>query len=239
MILRPIMLTPRLMTLARQVPMGAKFADVGTDHARLPVWLMEQGVIETAIATDLREGPLNRARQTAARHGLEERISFRLGDGLAPVKPEEADVISIAGMGGETISAILQAAPWTCKGSKLFLLQPMTSVPDLRYWLMERGFTIRREELVREGETLYHTMAVVPGQMAPLSPGELWAGRQSEGMDGPYRTEYLSTLIGRTDRAIEGLRRSSKPGDARRREELELVNIDLRRLKEQWDTWQQ
>lgn len=232
------MLTPRLMTLARQVPAGAKFADVGTDHARLPVWLLEQGRIETAIATDLREGPLNRARQTAARHGLEARISFRLGDGLAPVQPEEADVISIAGMGGETISAILQAAVWTREGSKLFLLQPMTSVPDLRGWLMEHSFTIRREDLVREGGTLYHTMSVVPGKMAPLSPGELWAGRQSEGMDSPYRTEYLSALIGRADRAMEGLRRSSKPGDAQRRAEFELVHADLRRLKEDWDTWQ-
>ena len=66
--MRPIELTPRLLALARQVPEGARFADVGTDHARLPVWLLERGIIQNAIASDLREGPLEQARETARRH---------------------------------------------------------------------------------------------------------------------------------------------------------------------------
>ena len=236
--MRPIMLTPRLLALSRQVPRGARFADVGTDHARLPVWLLEQGVIEQAIATDLREGPLQRARQTAARHGLTERISFRLGDGLAPVRPEEADVIAIAGMGGETIASILETAAWTREGEHTFLLQPMTSVPDLRLWLAGPGFSIQREELIREGETLYHTMQARPGPMSALSPGEAWAGRQYRGMDSPWRTEYLTLLLNRTSRALEGLRRSTKPGDAGRLEELTERYADLARMKEEWDKWQ-
>ena len=98
--MRPIELTPRLLALARQVPEGARFADVGTDHARLPVWLLERGIIQNAIASDLREGPLEQARETARRHALTERLSFRLGDGLTPIRGEEADVCAIAGMGG-------------------------------------------------------------------------------------------------------------------------------------------
>ena len=98
--MRPIALSPRLLALARQVPQGVRFADVGTDHARLPVWLLEHGVIDHAIATDLREGPLERARETARRHELTDRISFRLGDGLAPLERGEADLCAIAGMGG-------------------------------------------------------------------------------------------------------------------------------------------
>ena len=86
--MRPIELTPRLLALAQQVPGGARFADVGTDHARLPVWLLEHGIIENAIASDLREGPLEQARETARRHMLTERLSFRLGDGLAPIRGE-------------------------------------------------------------------------------------------------------------------------------------------------------
>ena len=147
-------------------------------------------------------------------------------------------MIAIAGMGGETIASILETAAWTRKGEHTFLLQPMTSVPDLRLWLAGHGFSIQREELIREGETLYHTMQARPGPMLALSPGEAWAGRQYRGMDSPWRTEYLTLLLNRTSRALEGLRRSTKPGDAERLEELTERYADLARMKEEWDKWQ-
>ena len=80
--MRPISLSPRLETVARLVPAGVRFADIGTDHAYLPVWLLQQGVIDRAIAADLNPGPLDRARENARRYGLTDRIDFRLGDGL-------------------------------------------------------------------------------------------------------------------------------------------------------------
>ena len=105
-------LSPRLDAIARQVPQGARLADIGTDHGYLPVWLLMRGTIERAIAADLREGPLGRARKTARQYGQSEKISFRLCDGLTDIDPDEVDVITIAGMGGETIATILEAAPW-------------------------------------------------------------------------------------------------------------------------------
>ena len=147
-------------------------------------------------------------------------------------------MIAVAGMGGETIAAILETASWTRAGEHTFLLQPMTSVPDLRLWLAGHGFSIQGEELIREGETLYHAMQVRPGTMPALSPGEAWAGRQYRGMDSPWRTEYLTLLLNRTSRALEGLRRSTKPGDAERLEELTVRHADLARMKEEWDEWQ-
>ena len=93
-------LTPRLGQIAAWVRPGAHLADVGTDHAYLPVWLTLQGRVASAIASDLRLGPLNRARDTGRRYGVEERITYRLGNGLAAVRPEECDTIVIAGMGG-------------------------------------------------------------------------------------------------------------------------------------------
>ena len=143
-------LSPRLRSVAGLVPPGARFADVGTDHAYLPVWLLQQGIIEHALVSDLRPGPLDRARSTAARYGLAERMEFRLCDGLSGIAPAEADTIAIAGMGGETIAAILAAAPWVREQGCLLLLQPMSAQSALRPWLQRQGYRIEREHLSRE-----------------------------------------------------------------------------------------
>lgn len=236
--MRPIELTPRLLALAHQVPCGARFADVGTDHARLPVWLLEQGIIGHAIATDLREGPLERARQTAARHGLTDCISFRLGDGLHSLAPGEADVYAIAGMGGETISAILSAAPWILKTEGRFLLQPMTSISDLRAWLWRNGFCFEREVLVGEGNAIYVLLTVSPGDMEPLSPAEEWAGRQVRGMESPLRSEYLARIVQRCSSVLDGLKHSKRSEDREQRHEWESLMAGLIELKKEWDIWQ-
>lgn len=238
-LLRFIELTPRLRTIAEQVPKGSRFADIGTDHARLPVWLLERGVIDAAIAADLREGPLDRARRTAARHAVTERISFRLGDGLKPLKPGESDVIAIAGMGGETIAAILSAAPWTMGERVTLLLQPMTSADALRKWLCEHGYQIAYERLVREDGTIYVVLTAKAGEMPPLTPGELLAGRQWKEMDEPLRGEYLHLLSVRTERALEGIRRSTRTGDKLRCKELQLLMTQLGGMEKEWSTWQQ
>lgn len=202
-------LTPRLTAVARLVHQAAHLADVGTDHAYLPVRLLLDGRIEYAIAADLREGPLSRARETAARYGVEGRISFRLCDGLSGVGREEVDTVAIAGMGGETIAAILSAAPWTREGTRL-LLQPMTSFPDLREWLQKNGYSILREHIVREGKRLYTIWETEGGQMPALSPGELWAGRQSDDL---LRGAYLDMIAVKVNRALEGQRASSRQNE--------------------------
>ena len=130
-------LTPRLRLLADWVPPGARLADVGTDHAYLPVWLVQNGVCPAAIAADLRPGPLEAARRHVAAAGLEDRISLRLGDGLAPVFPGEADDIVIAGMGGETIAAILSAADWLADARLRLVLQPMSRAEETRRGLLK------------------------------------------------------------------------------------------------------
>ena len=126
-------LQPRLQAIAGLVAAGTRLVDVGTDHGYLPVYLLQEGVIPAAIATDIGQAPLDHARRTAAAYGLSKRLSFRLCDGLAAVSPEEVDTVVIAGMGGETIAAILDAVPWA--GEKDLLLQPMTRAELLRPWL--------------------------------------------------------------------------------------------------------
>ena len=236
--MRTLELSPRLRSVADLVPQGARLADIGTDHAYLPAWLILQGIILWAIAADLRKGPLERARITAEKYGLTAQMSFRLCNGLAGVSGKETDVIAIAGMGGETIAEILSAAPWTREEKKLLLLQPMSAQPELRLWLQEHGYAIQREVLSKEGETLYTTFQVIAGQMEPLTPGERWAGRQQQAEKAPLRGEYLERLIAQTGRALEGLRRSSRAADSSRLTEMEQVQQDLLRMKEDWSAWQ-
>ena len=221
-------LTPRLAAVARLVPQGARLADVGTDHAYLPVRLLLDGRVERAIAADLREGPLSRARETARRWGVEERISFRLCDGLTGVGREEADTVAIAGMGGETIAAILAAAPWTREGTRL-LLQPMTSFPDLRRWLQQNGYQILREHIAREGRRLYTVLETTGGEMPPLTPGELWAGRQS---DDPLRGTYLDVMAEKVARALRGLQ-LSRQRDEEQIADLTQVLEEIRTMREE------
>ena len=171
------MLGARLLACAAMIRPGAHVCDVGTDHAKLPVYLLEQGTAEAAIAADIGEGPLQSARRTIEAHGLEGSIRTILSDGLVNVPREGLTDIIIAGMGGETIVHILETCPWPLEGIRL-VLQPMTRADVLRRWLAEQGFSTEAERCVRDGRFLYAVMSVrkdgtphVPGA------GEVWFGR--------------------------------------------------------------
>lgn len=222
-------LSPRLQSIAHQVPQGARLADVGTDHGYLPVWLLLNGRIRQAVAADLRAGPLDRARQTAQQYGQTENISFRLCDGLADIDADEVDVVVIAGMGGETIAAILEAAPWT-RQDKLLLLQPMTGAPRLRQWLQGHGYAIEKETIVSEGKKLYSIWTVRGGSMPSLSPAELWAGVDS---DDPLRPAYLAMLTEKAEKALQGHLAAQRPDQAVIAY-LETVLSGLRKIKKEW-----
>ena len=232
--MRTIHLTPRLQMTADLAPEGARLADVGTDHAYLPAALILEGKIPWAIAADLRQGPLDRARATVRECGLTGRVAFRLCDGLTGIQPGEVDAVVIAGMGGETIAAILSAAPWVRTGNVPLILQPMSSFPDLRGWLQGNGFAIQEERLAREGEMLYTALLVRAGEMEPLSPAELWAGKN---VNTPLRGAWLDRWLARTRRALGGMAQGQNV--SRRRQELEEVCQGLAEMKKEWEQWQQ
>ena len=138
-ILRPY---GRLSLCASMTREGSRLADIGTDHAYLPIELCLSGRIPCALACDINLMPLQSARENIAKYGLSQRIQTRLSDGLKEVSPDEIDDIVIAGMGGELIRDILSAAPWVKDGSKLLILQPMTHHDDLIKWLYQNGFEL-------------------------------------------------------------------------------------------------
>ena len=237
--MRPIQLSPRLRSVADLVPCNAILADVGTDHGFLPIYLLQRNQIKCAVAADLREGPLSKAKANAEKYGLCDRMDLRLCDGLSAIGPEDADTISIAGMGGETIAQILAAAPWTKDGKHTLILQPMTSTYDLREFLSEQGYTILFEHLNREDRRIYITMEVSAGTCEPYSVGEKWAGRQWKEMNSPMRGEYLDMMLFRAKRALDGLEKSVRPDDIPRRELLQKIVPQVEQLREEWLAWQQ
>ena len=227
-------LSTRLAAIAARVPPGSRLADIGTDHAYLPAYLLLEGTIPSAVASDVNRGPLDRGRETARLSGVEERIDFRLSDGLNGLREDEADVIVIAGMGGELIARILSEAPWTRE--KLLLLQPMTGQPELRRWLNGNGYRIEGETVVREGEKLYVILTVRGGADTPYSLGELWAGRQRSGEDAPLRLDYLNDLLRRRRKALAGMEQGSVSSETL--EEERTLIVQLEQLREEWISWQ-
>ena len=228
-------LTPRLRMVADMIPAGARLADVGTDHAYLPSALLLEGKISGAIAADLREGPLSRAKETVREYELEGKVAFRLCDGLKGIRAEEADAVSIAGMGGETIAMILAAAPWTREQDTALILQPMSSMEELRLWLGRNGYVIREERLAREGDTIYTAMLVGAGEMPCMTAAELCAGRNSS---DPLRGDWLEYWLLRTRRALSGMAQAKSENVAQRRAELEQVLSGLEEMKKEWEAWQ-
>ena len=203
-------LTPRLQAAAEMIRAGERVADVGTDHGYLPVWLRQQGISPSVIASDLHPAPLDSARASARRFGVTG-VEFRLCPGLAGIRPEETDTVVMAGMSGETMVGILSDAAWSWEGKRL-ILQPMTKRPELLTWLYENGLHLAEEKLVREREKLYWVLAAEAGKEPLPRPAFLWAGFTE--------TEYAHRLRVRLSRAAAGLR------SARRPEETELRRLE-------------
>ena len=143
----------RLYTVSTLVPKGARVADIGCDHGHLPIYLMREGISPLCIASDIKDKPLCSAKENIKKVGLS--IDTRLGPGLSTIKPDEVDCITIAGMGGEVIASILEAAPWIRNNKYTLVLQPMTSADALRRYLCENGFTIEREVACLDGGKIY------------------------------------------------------------------------------------
>ena len=172
------MLDSRLRLAADFVRQGSRVADIGTDHAHLPVALIREGRCPSAIASDIRKGPTENARRNVEEAGLGEVISVRLGDGLQTVAADETDDIVIAGMGGETIAAILEAAPWVRDAHYRLILQPMTRAERLRSYLFGAGFVIDEERVTCVGGHWYTVLCVrYDGTVTEASEALCFVGR--------------------------------------------------------------
>lgn len=170
-------LSNRLERVAAHIPVGARLADIGSDHAYLPVALMRRGLIASAVAGEVAVTPFHAAQRTVRENGLQPCITVRLGDGLAAVEADDGiTAISICGMGGETIRDILARGKARLSGGERLILQPNGGEQPLREWLMHNGYRILCEELLRENR--FHYEVIVAERSGPVlyTPEELYFG---------------------------------------------------------------
>lgn len=152
----PVKLTPRLQAIADKVPPGSRVADIGTDHAYIPVYLLVNRLSPNVIATDSRQGPLATAGDNLNLFSLSQVSQLRLGAGLSVLKEEDrVETVIIAGMGGETICSILAADISLLKSGLLLVLQPMTNGAAVRKWLVDNRFEIIDEDIASEDDDYY------------------------------------------------------------------------------------
>lgn len=161
------MITQRLEVLLRHINENS-VADIGTDHAYIPIKLIRDNICERVIATDIKDGPVAAARRHIEKYGLSDKIEVRKGAGLEPLKSGEVEKIVIAGMGGEMIEKILRDSPDTAQCSTL-LLQPMNNQYELRRFLINNGYTIASEDIATEGFKVYNILEVKAGVQEPFA----------------------------------------------------------------------
>lgn len=157
------MLSYRMKQIAECVTAGNRLADIGTDHAWIPIYLVEQGIVPYAYALDVGEGPLEHARENVDKHGLSQRIDCRLSDGFEKLSENEVDSIIIAGMGGALIARILEQAGDTFAGNKELILQPQSECFKVRKMLHQLQYQIVEERFFKDDGKYYTIIKALPG----------------------------------------------------------------------------
>jgi tRNA (adenine22-N1)-methyltransferase len=187
-----LILTPRLKIIADSIQGFDTVADIGSDHAYLPIYLVKNGHVKRAIATDINKGPVETAKKRLKGHNAEDAVSVRRGYGLEPILPGEAEVIVIAGMGGILISDILDKDIQTVSSAKLLILQPMRDSDRVRKWLLQHGCEIIDEELVKEQDKIYEVIWAKPGGEVKAPEGLMLMGDRIIEKKHPLAPEYIN-----------------------------------------------
>lgn len=205
-------LDPRLMMLAELVRRGSRTADIGTDHGYLITWLAATGKIPGGYACDINRKPLEKAAFSLHSAGVQDRVHLCLCDGLSGLTPGSCDDIIIAGMGGDTIWSIIDAAPWTRDGELRLILQPMTKAPELRRRLCQNGFAMEQEKAAVSAGFPYSAMAVrYTGEKREIPPALAWGGLLAED-PSPSARAYIERVRRLLGQKAEGLKRAKNPG---------------------------
>jgi tRNA (adenine22-N1)-methyltransferase len=221
------LLSDRLKKIADQVPKGLIVADIGTDHAFLPTYLIQNYISPRVIAGEYNEGPFLSAQRQIKSEGLQDQIDIRRGDGLSILQSGEAEVITISGMGGGLIAQILERGKSVLPGVRRLILQPNVGEDILRNWLKDNGWRLIRESILEEDGKIYEVLTADPGTSEDLYChsflSEEWLLRL-----GPYLVKEKSPLlISKWIREYEKLARVLKQIDLSNTEEARQKRENL------------
>jgi len=221
-----INLKGRLQKVASMAGHCSKPADIGTDHAYLPIYMVQAGICPMAIATDIKKGPLRKAEKNIIKYHMQDKIELRQGDGLIPLKDAGCDVFIIAGMGGVLIRDIIEKSIDTAKESKFILMQPMYAEEALREFLLRYGFNIIEESLAKHEGRIYPVIkAAYDGVAREEETFYLHIGRRLFEQRDPLLKEHLKKRIKIQDRIVQGMSKSPRMKESHIRENSLLTDM--------------
>lgn len=220
------------MSAVKYVRRGAVFADIGTDHAYLPIYLLKEGIIERAVLSDVNRGPLASAEENAREAGVLDRVELVLTDGAAALEGRGITDLAIFGMGGELIADIIERAPFLKNENIRLVLQPMTKQPLLCDYLAERGFGVEGECYTCDAGRFYRTLCVCFGADVPLPEGFSEIGFSATPCEETKaKIGYLRSRLSSLERAVSGKLQSGRDAEDDIRA-AELVRAEIKRLNE-------
>ena len=193
--------------IASLVPECKSLCDIGTDHAYVAIYLAKKGIAEKIIAADIKKGPLMQAEKNIRAFEVSDKIETRLSNGFSAIEKNEVDCCIIAGMGGETISEILENE----KGCKYFVLQMQTAHRELREYLSTHGYVIEREEICREGNKMYTALLATRGEEKALSETEMEIGPYLIEQTPPLFYDYVRYRLYEINSIIEKMGDNKSP----------------------------
>ena len=219
--MKEIQISRRLQSVAAFVQEGKRLADVGCDHGYIPIYLLQKKKIEKAIAMDINQGPLMRAKEHIQEWGLENYIDTRLSDGVKALKPNEVQSVVIAGMGGPLMEKILTEGNEVLQTVTELILQPQSEIGHFRRFLIENGYEITHEEMILEDGKYYPIMRAVHGKAKEQTEAEYLYGKKLLQNRNPVLKEFLDREQVKAEELLEKLKNSQTPSAKARISELE------------------
>lgn len=220
-------LSRRLRAVAGEVTSGNRLADVGTDHGYIPISLVQQGIVPSAIAMDVNQGPLDRAKLHIKEYGLEDSIGTRLSNGLEKLEAGEADSIVIAGMGGALMEDILTRGMHVIASGKELILQPQSEIFKVRHFLHNHGYQIVKEIILKEDGKYYFIIKALPGEQHFAEEFLYEYGEYLLQTKDPLMKEYLKNEIEKFQAILESLKDNDSKAAQVRKEQMKDCILKL------------
>ena len=221
-----IELSKRLQAVADMVTAGNITADIGTDHAYIPIYLIENNIAPKAFAMDVNKGPLDKAKEHVDAYGYSHKITLRLSDGLNALNEGEADTVVIAGMGGALEIKILSSNMNIVNSLEELILQPQSELKKFREYLLEEGFYIKEENMVLDDGKYYPMMKVLPPskgvKMDKWNEVELYYGKHLLESKNEVLKEFILKEISVKEDILNKLQGNDKNKYSSRIEELKM-----------------